>query len=203
MRRPALLLAFVLAAGCGRNNAAGPPAPVAPSAAAAPAGPMVADPAYANWSRFPVGTAVTRRTQSAIGESRLAVTDVYTLAELTPEACVVEKKTTVERKSPEASDTRAEPALPLKFTRSYPAPAGMTPEDFQRPSLKATEVGRESLEVLGKSYECAKWTWVESTEAGPTQVTLWLSDAVPGRVVKQMQKQKSGAVVAEELVAIK
>ncbi len=205
MRTAVLLLAFGAAVGCGRGSA--PEAPRATAPGATPPGEtpsgMVENADYANWKRFPVGTAVTRRTHSAIGDSKLTVTDVYTLAELTPESCVVEKTTTVERKSAGVNDTQTNPALPLKFQRSFAAPPGMKPEDFQKPSLKATEAGRESVEALGKTYDCAKWTWSEFTEAGNKQVTIWLSDAVPGRVVKQTQRQKSGTLAVEELAAIK
>ena len=74
-------------------------------------------------------------------------------------------------------------------TVSYPAtyrlPAGMDEARFSLPSAKAKETGTETVKIGETEFETKIFEWEESSEAGPTSVKLWRSEAIPGKIVRQ------------------
>lgn len=176
-------------AGCSR-----PAAPVVPVVASVPEPtdtsglPRFDSLDYANWKRFPVGTVVKRRSVSSSEKGTASTTSVetFTLKELTDREAVVERQNTTERSD---GSFRAEnPPDSRRYARQFPIPAGMSAEDFSKPSRAAKKSGEETLTVLGKDYKTTRYSWSDSTEAGKMEVQVWLSEDMPGRIVKQVMK---------------
>src|SRR5262245_12094479 len=184
---PAVLL-LVLASGCGCT--ADKPAPAA--AANTPVvqtGPMFDDLDYANWKRFPVNTTVQRKSVISSEANTSTVTSVETLAlrKVTDSDIEVSRQNTTERN--DGSYRAVNPAEVRRYPRQFAIPTGMTAEDFRKPSRSAKQVGEETVTVLGKDYKSTVYAWTDHTEVGPLEVRVWLSDDMPGRIVKQVMKQ--------------
>lgn len=200
----AALLTFPLFAlalcGCGSNSAQ--PAAVVP--VPAPPGPTFDTLEYANWKKFPVGTAVKRRASTAGKDGKVAVVSVetFTLKALTADEAEVTRQNTTERT--DGSLKAVNPEGTLRFKRQFAIPAGMTADDFNKPSRKAKAGPDEELTVLGKTYKAATFTWADATEAGPLEIKVWLSDEVPGRVLKQVMAQNAtGNTTTDEVIELK
>jgi hypothetical protein len=183
----AFLLSAALAAGCSRPA----PAPAVPGIAAVPEPPdtsslpLFDSPDYANWKRFPVGTMVKRKsvTTKENTEGGSSSVETLTLKEVNDKEVVVERQNTSERVNGERT---ANPPELRRFPRQFRIPAGMTAEDFSKPSRNAKKAGEEDLTVLGKSYKTTCYTWTDQNEAGKMPIKVWLSDEMPGRIVKQL-----------------
>lgn len=200
-----LLCAALAAVGCGG------PAQQPPPAAAQPAVPAPSSPAadlpvadnqdYANWKRFKVGTAVTRKKVVKNSTSSLAETTVVRLAELTDAKAVVEMQVTVERPGEPAT---VNPAMRLEYPAAFRVPPGLTAEQMGLPSLKAKKTGEETVKAAGKEYPATVYEWQDATEAGPMPNKAWLSDAIPGRLVRLESKVAGvGNSTTEEVVEVK
>ncbi|MBP3956805.1 hypothetical protein J8F10_16145 [Gemmata sp. G18] len=200
-----LLLATALVAGCG--GCSGQPAPgagaVAVEPSAAPSGPMFDTLEYANWKRFPVGTTVKRKLVTSTERSTNKVTSVntYTLRTLGSDGIEVTRQNTTDRG--DGTPPTVNSGETNRFARQFAIPNGMTADDFNKPSRKAKVAGEEDVTVLGKKYKTTIYSWSDSTEAGPLEVKLWLSEEMPGRIVKQVMKQSTLAnTTSEEVVEV-
>jgi hypothetical protein len=199
------LCAAVAAAGCGG------PAQQPPPAAAQPALPTASPPAadlpvadnqdYANWKKFPVGTAVTRKKVVKNSQDAVTETTVVRLVELTDQKAVVEMQITVERSN---TPPTVNPAMRLDYPATFRVPPGLTAEQMSLPSLKAKKTGQETVKAVGKEYVATVYEWQDSTEAGPMPTRAWLSGDVPGRMVRLESKVAGvGNSTTEEVVEIK
>lgn len=200
----AVLTAAVVGCG-GGDTPAKPAAPVlafpdgaAPSAADAV---WVESPDYANWKRFKPNITVVRRKVSKNATDSVTEVRTLRLVEVTSGKVTVETQITVERpNTPPLVNPPMTQDLPAKFR----LPAGMTADQFLKPSLKAKEAEEETLAVGGKGYKAKVFTWEDSTEAGPQPNKLWVSDAMPGRFVKQqMRVEKTNTSTTEEVVEVR
>lgn len=198
-----VLSLFALApCGCGSNSAQ--PAAAAPVPVPVPAGPMFDTLEYANWKKFPVGTTVKRRASTCGKDGKVAVVSVetFTLKALTADEVEVVRQNTTERT--DGSYKSVNPEGTLRFKRQFAIPNGMTAADFNKPSRKAKSGADEELIVLGKKYAAATFTWADATEAGPLEIKVWLSDEVPGRVLKQVMTQNAlGNTTTDEVIELK
>ena len=196
-------LAAAAAAGCG-TKAAPPADPAVPVAPATPAGPLTDNVNYANWKKFPVGTKVVRRIVAANDKGGVSTTSVETLTlkELTDKEVVLERQNTTTRS--DGSLNAVNPPEPQRFARQFALPNGMTAEDFSKPSRNAKLKGEETVSVLGKDDKATVYTWTDGTEAGPLHITCWVSDDMPGRIVKQTMTQPNlGNTTTDEVVELK
>jgi hypothetical protein len=156
---------------------------------------------YANWKRFKVNTTVVRKKVSKNAADSVTETRTLRLVELTPAKAVVESQVTVERPG---GPPKVNPPVRLDYPAQFRLPPGMTAEQFEKPSLKAKEDGQETLTVGGTEYPTKRFAWEDATEAGPMPNRLWLSDAVPGRFVKQeMRVEKTNTSTTEVVVEVK
>jgi len=160
---------------------------------------MIANPSYTHWSAFKVGASVTRREKikfppnSEEGErypDHTLVKDItYKLLEVTPAKAVVE---VIEA---EYGRGLIEEAAPFKI--SYLAKMkrglGSNTENFAKHKEEEVEI-----KILDKTY---KATLVDTLHKnGPLTRThqVWLSDAVPGGILKDLRSQKEGDKVISE-----
>lgn len=181
----ALMLAAGLTSGCGTDNrgqVAGPPIPAPPK----PVGPAVEHPDYAAWKKFKPGTVVKRRSEVTRTDNanKVIATETLTLLELTDLQAVIERQNTVERVG---EDARIDvgPAERRTVPATFTLPTGITAEEFAKPSLDAKEAGEEKVATAGQEYKCRVYKFSNGTEAGPMATTVWWSDDMPGRLVKQ------------------
>jgi len=185
--RRAIAPALILLAGCGgespsdsTSTAPAPPGHVAPAAASDL--PLVAHPEYANWSSFPVGIVVVRKKEVSNQFGKVRVTTRLRLAEKTGEKVVVESQVTVDQPG---SALVENPPQSMVYPATFRLPAGMQPEQFNLPALKAEEYGEETRTICGQQCDAKLFIWVERNEAGPMNVRHWRSDAIPGRMLRQ------------------
>lgn len=160
---------------------------------------MIANPSYTHWSAFKVGATVTRREKikfppnSEEGErypDHTLVKDItYKLIEVTPAKAVVE---VIEA---EYGRGLIEEAAPFKI--SYLAKMkkglGSNKENFAKHKEEEVEI-----KILDKTY---KATLVDTLHKnGPLTRThqVWLSDEVPGGILKDVRSQKEGDKVISE-----
>src|SRR5262245_27678588 len=178
---------LIFLAGCGRDSGTGytsqgplPPGYVAP--AATTGRPLVDHPQYAHWSRFPVGIVVVRKKEVSNEFGTVRVTTALRLVEKTTDKVVVESQVTVERPG---NPPVQNPPLNSSFPAKFQLPEGMNVQQFSLPSLKAKPIGEERRQACGREYMAQRFTWEEVNEAGPMRVTLWRSDDIPGRTLRQ------------------
>ena len=157
---------------------------------------------YANWKQFKVGTIVKRRslTTTVNGPGRVISINTFELANIADNVIEVSRQNTTDRG--EGFPVKVNPGSTFKYYRQFPIPNGMTADNFNKPSLKAKKTGEEELTVLGKKYKSTIYKWTDSTEAGPMEVTVWLSEEMPGRIVKQTMVQPQTNTTVEEVIEI-
>jgi hypothetical protein len=133
---------------------------------------------YTCWNDLPIGTAVTTRTATTIAGSPLPGGDVKTmrLVARTDKKVVVEETLT--------SFLNGEKIVGDPERIDYPRalPAGLG----KRPVADGKTSGEEEVEVLGKTYK-TRWSETKSqTEAGPATTRTWVSDTMPGQIVRSV-----------------
>jgi hypothetical protein len=160
---------------------------------------MVNNPIYKHWSAFKVGTTVTRRekvkfpSKSEEGQryhDGTLVKDVtHKLVEVTPEKVVVE---VVEAEHGRGSLTESAPFRITYFSHIKKG-LGTPKENFAHHKQQDVEV-----EAHGKKYQ---GTLVETSYTrGPVAYSqnIWLSDDMPGGIIKEVKTQKQGDEVLSE-----
>jgi hypothetical protein len=187
--RTILLFGFTLIAiGCGKEVSQTAAAPSGEPAM--PPGPVILNRDFANWSRFPIGTIVKIKSVTLKGDLHVTSIDTLKLLEKSDTELVVERQNTTERN--DGSLGAVNPPERRSYRKSFALPHGMSEADFDKPSLIAKSVGKETVEILGKKYEADVYTWADQTEAGPLDIKLWWSDEMPGRLLKQTMKLVKG-----------
>lgn len=196
MLRVVILLGLMLTVGCDVGGGI-QPAIIPDDVQAKSDQPLVAHPEYAHWSRFAVGSHSIRRKEVVGKNGKTIVVTRVELKQKTDSKVVVEMQVTVKRgDEPERVN---EPDI-AEYPVTFQIPNGMSVEQFNLPSLKAKMDGEEEIEVNGKAYKCQKFTWTETNEAGPMEVSVWRSDEVPGRTVKEVSATKDVEESATEIV---
>lgn len=188
MRLPTVLgLATLLAAataGCGPT--ANTPTPALPTPADSSDWKRVDNLEYLNWKKFPVGTEVVRTSVTTTAGKSVTTVERFTLKAVSDDELVVDRQNTTTHS--EGGYHQANPPDPRKIAPRILVHPEVDADSFRKPDPKAKRAGKEKLTVLGKEYECDKWEWIGTTDQGPMNVTAWLSDDMPGRVVKQEMK---------------
>jgi len=155
---------------------------------------------YLNWKKFKVGTKIVRRKSTTNAQDWVKETQTIQLKEIQADKVILHSQITVERAD---SSKKVNPPFEIQFYASIVVPKGMNKDQFNKPSLKAVEVGKEKVSILGKEYLARLFTWEDQTESGPMPQKLWQSDEVPGRFLKQESAVKrNGISTLEELIEI-
>ena len=184
MTRTAICSALILLAaglcGCGPSSANVTPVPAPQNT---DTWKQVDNPDYLNWKKYPPGTTVVRTSTSTSGGTSVTSVETFTLKAVTDDAATVTRQNTTTRS--DGSYTKANESEERTVAARIRVHPDLKPADFQKPDLKAKEAGKEKVKCLDKEVECVRWEWSNGTEAGPMKVVSWLSDEVPGRIVKQ------------------
>lgn len=178
------------------------PATHAPIAEGAASGDIFQNLDYANWKQFKVGTIVRRKsvTTSVNGPQVVTSVNSFQLLNITDKLIEVSRQNTTDRG--DGTPAKVNPGTTFRYPKQFAIPSGMSAEDFSKPALKAKKSGEEEVTVLGKKYKTVVYKWVDATEAGPMDVTAWLCEEIPGRIVKQMMKQPATNTTIEDVIEI-
>jgi hypothetical protein len=165
-------------------------------------GEKIDNPEYKHWAQFKPGSyCVTQMKQTVIAgpmEMKTEVTTTTTLKTLTAEKAVIEVKTVMVA---DGHDVKMEPMtheIPAKIDK----PKETKPADKKTEEVKVKE-GEEELTIAGKKIK-TKWAKTTLTVAGrKTETTTWISEEVPGRIVKTVTKIAGEEKMAGETKLIK
>lgn len=168
-------------------------------AATAARGESVDHPLYRSWAAYPVGTTITLRSVTEGTGRTIETTKRSTLKALDPQKAVIEMVST--------SDATGESIenQPQEFTirREFPLLPGVKAEDVGKPTGIIAS-GTEEIEVAGQTYQAVWYDSKGNTEAGPSLTRTWLSDRIPGRVLRSVTRVPAvKKVTTEELVEIR
>lgn len=164
------------------------------------------NPDYANWSKFPKGTSVTRIWTSAEPDGRASVvTETITLMEVGADKLVLEEEFISD--VPGAAKFKTKPKK-RDVPKTVPLAAGSKPGDLSTKWPGAVEEGKEvqTVKVTGGEF---KTRWIKTVvERGQSRAEskIWLSDEVPGRLVKADDTTSSNGktyYTFREVVAVK
>jgi hypothetical protein len=159
----------------------------------------VEHPTYKSWARHPIGTSVTVRTVTACPTSTITTTTTTTLLELGEKKAVLGT-----RRVSDATGTLVE-GRPEKQdqARMFPLFPGVKKEDIGKP-YKAIAQGEETLSLAGREIKTFWYDTKGRGDAGEMSTRTWLSDDVPGRVVRAVTKiPKAETTVTVELTELK
>jgi hypothetical protein len=160
----------------------------------------VEHPIYRSWARYPVGTTVTMRSVAdAPGTRPIETTTILRLVELTDEKAVVEQVVVSD-----ATGSKSE-SEPQRFShrRMFPLLGDTKKEDIGKPR-DAVASGEERVRIGGRDYQAVWFDTKGRTEAGEARTRIWLSDEVPGRLLKSVTEVPAAQKTTTlELVEIK
>lgn len=145
----------------------------------------VEHPIYKSWARFPVGTSITLRsiTEREDQSGRITSTIRQTLTRLEDARVVLEEVTT----SDSGGEELTYPPREVTHRRMFPLLPTVKREDIGKPS-GAIASGEETLEAAGGPIPTSWFDSKGRVEAGETFTRTWMSDEVPGRLVKTITR---------------
>jgi hypothetical protein len=164
---------------------------------------LVPNPHYKFWSNCKPGSTVTLLEKTVFGGAdKELVPDGVDEKEVTSKLVSVTPENVVVSVGVVEHDflSTIEPA-PTKKT--YPAQvtkanlhAGLHGVDPKK--------GEDTLKILGQDIKCVTWSGTEKKEGTEVEHKLWLSDKVPGGIVKHTRVTKQdGKVVADTTIIVK
>lgn len=160
---------------------------------------VIEHPAFANWSKFPVGTRVTMRSTTTMkGKVTANVTTTTTLARKDAKAVVIRKAFEVEgQPKPHPEDF-----VETTIKRDFPLLPGADASKVGKPAGQPKDTS-EPVEILGKKYVTEVYESRGTTEAGPMTTRTWTCIEMPGQVVKSVSEVKAAEkVTVDEVVSI-
>lgn len=160
---------------------------------------IVDNPAYKNWAAFKVGTSITLTHNVRMGESGWAMHDptgeppgpreirqTYELVDLNADKAVVSETTTEIGENSEAELSTVKITYPSKVKS---ANIEITPKE----KLESFAEGDEDVDLLGKKVK-AHWVDTKMKIGNRTSESkVWMSDDVPGGVIKETVTKKEGS----------
>lgn len=157
-----------------------------PAATTAPAD-TVANPQYDQWAKYKPGTAVTLVADTdAGGLGRVHLEVTQTLRSITPEAA------TLSHANRQMIDGRLQPAGRVT-TQTIAA---------RQPASAMRDVGSADVQAMGRAFKCRVCEMSQPGPVGQTHVTAYLSDEVPGGVVKLVVRSGKGTAITFLINAI-
>jgi hypothetical protein len=143
----------------------------------------VEHPVYKSWASHPVGTSITLKSVTTSGNKKIVTTNKTTLVELTPDKATLE----VIMVSDGTGQVVESPPQTYTQRRMFPLFGDVKKEDVGKPP-KGSKQGEETLKVLGKEYQTQWFDAKGRTDAGETFTRTWMSDKIPGKLIKAVTK---------------
>lgn len=149
------------------------------------------NPEYQNWSKFKAGTWVTyKQTTDVAGNKSVSETTIK-LSEVTGEKCVLETSVKMEVAGQKIEQPAMKRDVPAKVEKVNPVPQGEV-KDPPKP-----KEGTDTVTVSGNELKC-KTVEVEYEAQGQKGTSKsWVSDDVPGMMVKNENKSAQMSMVME------
>ncbi len=159
----------------------------------------IESPLYKSWVRFPVGTTITTRAVTERDGHRAETTTTSQLIASTNDKVVIEAVSVSD-----ATGQRIEnPPQRFEYRRVFPLLPGVKKEDVGKPKGVIAE-GDETVEVAGKSYAAHWYDARGTTDAGPSITRTWMSEEVPGKLLKAITRvPKADKTATLKLVEIR
>lgn len=156
----------------------------------------VENPEFKNWSKFKAGTTVSMKTTIDAGGMKFEGAMTNKLVEVKDDKVVVETEAVSKVNGMEFKV----PAQKRDVVKTLDKPQPGFDAKTGKPE-GTTEEGKEKVKVGGTEYEC-KWYKFKNKQKLPTgeeeaEGQIWMSDDVPGMVVKMTTKTKSGGMSME------
>jgi hypothetical protein len=157
------------------------------------------NPAFKSWSKFKPGTQISMKTESEFNKMKSEIVIVSKLVEVGADKCVIEVETTTKINGMEFKA----PAMKQDVPKTYDLPK---PKDGKGPKVETPDVqkeeGKETLKIGGVEVKTTWMKYKSKSKAGESEGQTWMSDDVPGGLVKSVSK--SGDVSTKtELIEIK
>jgi hypothetical protein len=158
---------------------------------------QVANPAYAHWSSFKVGSSVTLNGEMKMNNPAAAnmppatMTMTRKLVELTPEKAVVEVTVSMKAMGRDMNQPAKRMDIPAKVDADKVDETGMFSDPEMKDAKTDVKKGEEEIDVLGKKLKC-KWVECTVTKGKMTMhVKAWASDEIPGGLVQSESKAEN------------
>ncbi|WP_165226689.1 hypothetical protein [Aquisphaera insulae] len=157
-------------------------------------------PAYRSWSKHPVGTTIVVRSRTEGKVRTLTTTTTSTLQAIKPDQVTLD----VVRESDATDSLIKSPPETQSIFRVFPLLGKTKKEDVGKPT-DAIEKGEETLKVSGKEYRTVWYDTKGKGEGGLGWTTrVWLSEEVPGRLVKSVTRfPDAGTTTTVEVIELK
>ena len=148
----------------------------------------VENPIFKSWAKYKPGTSVVMKTSLDAGGMPLETVTTTTLVEVKDDKVVVEVESVTKFMGKE---TKA-PATKQDLLKEYEVGKVPDTDPKVKPEGK-TEDGKKKLKVGGTEFECQ---WVKYT-GKEVESETYISDDVPGMMVKTVSKAKTGGMTME------
>jgi hypothetical protein len=164
---------------------------------------MVANPMYKFWAGFKPGSTVTSLEKTILsGPDKNTVPDgidektvTYKLLSVKPDAVVVQTEVSERNFLGTTDSAPTKKTFPPKIKRAH-LRAAMHDVD--------AKPGEDTLELLGKKLECKTLSGTEKKEGEEIDHKVWISDQVPGGIVKHTRVTKQdGKLIADTTIVVK
>ncbi|QEL20343.1 hypothetical protein [Limnoglobus roseus] len=146
------------------------------------------NPTYKQWAAFKPGATATVKTESEFNNMKSEVTIISKLVEVGKDKLVLETTTVSKFNGMEFKQPPTKQDV-LKTIDLPKTPAtGDKPKDKSEDPKGKTEEGTETLKVGGQDVK-TKWVkYKNKTTDGEVESQTWMSDEVPGQIVKSVTK---------------
>ncbi len=164
---------------------------------------MVANPMYKYWAQFKPGSTVTLLEKTVLsGPEKDTVPDgidqkevTYKLLSVTPEKVVVQTVVVEHDFLGTIEQPATKKTFPAKVSKTH-LQGGFHGVDPKK--------GEEKITMLGKEMDCLTLAGLEKKEGSEVDHKLWVSEKVPGGVVKHTRVTKQdGKLVADTTITLK
>ena len=160
------------------------------------------NPEFASWSKFKKGTSVTLKSTSEVMGMTTEVLLTTTLVETGADKLVVETATVAKVNGMEFKT----PGMKRDVTKTLTLPKGVKKEEVAAGKPPGSlEEGTETLKVAGTEVKTKWYKFTAEVDKTKTEGKTWMSDDVPGRLVKS-ETNTTGAFAVKsrmELIEIK
>jgi len=156
-------------------------------------------PIYKSWAQFKPGTVTTTKSVTIQEGKRIDAIITHKLVERTDEKVVIEMIFANDATGKMEENS----AQKLTYNRKFPLFPGVKREEIGKP-MGVLEDGEETLKIGAKEYKTHWYDTKAKVEAGDILTRAWMSDEVPGQLIKTVHKvPKADKVTTVTLVEIK
>ena len=149
---------------------------------------------YAYWAKFKAGSSSVLKMSSEANGMKFSSTITTKLEEVKDDKLVLEASSVNTFNGMEIKGEPMKRDVPKQLDKALP---GADPKSGKPDGT--TEEGKEKVKVGGTEYECKWYKFKQKLPAGDDEVEgqIWMSEDVPGRLVKMTSKTKAGSMTME------